>query len=677
MRALTITALLTSIVALDARAQNEIGPGEGPTRLPLDEPRAAAVVPGRMGFQGFLTDTGGSPLDGMVNLDLALYSTDSGGTEFWAETQTDVIVSQGIFSIQLGAVSPLVPGDFDGSAIYLGIRVDGGAEMVPRTELLTSPYAFHSLDADQLGGMGPAGYVETAGDDMSGPLGLHGGVQALTHGGVSERVSSTTDIIVRKYYFDGQADGWSREARIVLSFNGVGDTPTGGAGTATVYLNGAVHTIIDVSASGGRAWTYVVDLGTLANNWSADVYVRSDDPASPMFIRDISLDLGGSVLAPSGNTLDEAYDEGGFGEGRTINATSGAVEITGSGGLEAHDHVYAGAASAQTGHVHVYGSFAADPLVELTTRNSGGAVYIRDNNEVRMHYYETDGSTGGGAWWGVYGNTSFSGYVNIDGNVAGTGNPLMTIAGSGSTTRFDTREAGDDAVELPAASVSAAEISDEPGLSQGRSSGNVAITETATMQDVVTTTITIPAPGYIHVTASAQFRMTGVGTSDYVGFQIDETEGGSQDTNYYQYAGWSSDAGGDGTHYRPGHAQRTYYKSTAGTYTFRLEARDASGASTKYAWNPVVTALYVPTSYGTVQVRVSEPELAGFGDVEHGSTGTNGPGTADRVSAVVDLRELELRVARAEAEARSARMALLEAQLADGGNGPQRSVTSR
>jgi len=34
-----------------------------------------------------------------------------------------------------------------------------------------------------------------------------------------------------------------------------------------------------------------------------------------------------------GNTLDEAYDEGGAGLGRTINATNGQVEIQGAGGL--------------------------------------------------------------------------------------------------------------------------------------------------------------------------------------------------------------------------------------------------------------------------------------------------------------------------------------------------------
>ncbi len=40
-----------------------------------------------------------------------------------------------------------------------------------------------------------------------------------------------------------------------------------------------------------------------------------------------------STLSSSGNTLDKAYDEGGPGKGRTINATSGAVTVAGTDGF--------------------------------------------------------------------------------------------------------------------------------------------------------------------------------------------------------------------------------------------------------------------------------------------------------------------------------------------------------
>ena len=86
----------------------------------------------------------------------------------------------------------------------------------------------------------------------------------------------------------------------------------------------------------------------------------------------------------------------------------------------------------------------------------------------------------------------------------------------------------------------------------------------------------------------------------------------------------------------------------------------------------MVTAIYVPTAYGTVSARTSGGDLADFTEVERGMSGDNGPGTVSTPTAVVDLRELELRVARERAELDAARRELLEAQLQDGGNGPQR-----
>lgn len=658
--------LLASVLATSAGAVNEVDPGATITVRPEPVGRAAAVVPTTIAFQGYLTDTGGAPVDGSANLELALYPVDAGGTALWTEIHSGVPVNQGVFAIALGEATPFPSDLFDGP-LFLGVRVDGAPEMTPRTELRSTAYAFAADDAANLGGIAPDGYVSVDGDDVEGPLALRGGVVGLESGGITEVVDSTSPVPVRKYYFDSRGSGWNRDVTVVLSFNGTGETPSGGSGTAEVLVNGVLHTAIAIPGAGGRAWTYAVSLGTLADFTAVDVLVAAASAATPVLIRDISLQLTGDASA-TGNTLDEAYDEGGAGAGRVINATAGAVEIVGPDGLNVESYVNVGEAGAATGLFDLFGSFSSNPIVELTNRNGGGSVYIRDTNEARMHYYESDGSAGGGAWWGVYGNPSFTGYVNIDGNAGGSGNPVMTIRGSGSQTVFDTRDTGDDAVALPASAVSAEELLDEAGLSQGTAEGNVAITETAIMQDVVTTTITIPASGYIHLTASAQFRITSASGADYIGFQIDEGAGGSQDFDYYYYTGWTS-ATEEGTHYLPGHAQRTYFKS-AGTYTFRLEARDAQGTSSKYAWNPIITAIYVPTSYGSVQTRVGADEATSFTDVATGSTGDNGPGTSSTTSRRVDLRELELRVAREEAQLQAARRALLEAELEASGNGP-------
>jgi len=50
-------------------------------------------------------------------------------------------------------------------------------------------------------------------------------------------------------------------------------------------------------------------------------------------------------------------------------------------------------------------------------------------------------------------------------------------------------------------------------------------------------------------------------------------------------------------------ATRTYFKETAGTFEFRLEGMlDRSNRTVTVFW-PILTAIYIPTSIGTVEVN--------------------------------------------------------------------------
>jgi len=62
-----------------------------------------------------------------------------------------------------------------------------------------------------------------------------------------------------------------------------------------------------------------------------------------------------AATSGDGNTLDEAYDEGGSGAGRTITADSGAVNISGPDGLTVNGNIGIG---------------TTDPLAELTVNGS-------------------------------------------------------------------------------------------------------------------------------------------------------------------------------------------------------------------------------------------------------------------------------------------------------------------
>ncbi|MBK7190097.1 MAG: hypothetical protein IPH86_15865 [bacterium] len=110
---------------------------------------AYAAVPQTIAFQGFLTDAGGQPLEVPVNLDIAVYNTASGGTALWTEAHTGVPVSKGVFAVALGSVSPLSGAVARTSPRFIGIRVNGEAEL-PRTQLRATPFALRAQAADSV-----------------------------------------------------------------------------------------------------------------------------------------------------------------------------------------------------------------------------------------------------------------------------------------------------------------------------------------------------------------------------------------------------------------------------------------------------------------------------------------------------------------------------------------------
>lgn len=109
--------------------------------------KADAAVPDFMTQQGRLLDGSGAPIDGELSFVFTIYDAASDGTALWTET-TNVTLEDGFFSVQLGAASALDPSMFDGSTLYLGVKVGADAEMTPRQALLSTPYAFAANSAD-------------------------------------------------------------------------------------------------------------------------------------------------------------------------------------------------------------------------------------------------------------------------------------------------------------------------------------------------------------------------------------------------------------------------------------------------------------------------------------------------------------------------------------------------
>jgi hypothetical protein len=117
-------------------------------------------------FYGELTaQSSDQPLTGNVDVAMRFYSAASGGTSVWSECWTDVAMSGGRLTLNLGSVSPFAPtlGQFLSSnpALFLGMQVCDAntacgsgcdSEMSPRIAFGAVPFAGYAEQAQDVRG---------------------------------------------------------------------------------------------------------------------------------------------------------------------------------------------------------------------------------------------------------------------------------------------------------------------------------------------------------------------------------------------------------------------------------------------------------------------------------------------------------------------------------------------
>jgi hypothetical protein len=140
-------------------------------------PSALAGSPPILPVSGWLADTDGVGLEGDHDLTVALYDEPTSGDPLFLE-MTTVSVDAGFFTAYAGqgaALDLLLFAEHD--ELWLGLSVDEGAEMTPRIQLGTAPWAawaeFAGVadDALQLGGVDADAYLLASADsDTLGAL---------------------------------------------------------------------------------------------------------------------------------------------------------------------------------------------------------------------------------------------------------------------------------------------------------------------------------------------------------------------------------------------------------------------------------------------------------------------------------------------------------------------------
>ena len=108
------------------------------------------AVPHFINYQGKAIDKPtGVPLSGTYDIAFTIYdhetSTDPVNLK-WTETHSSILITNGIFNVLLGSVTPLdLPFDED---YWIGIKVGTDTEMIPRARLVSVGYAYKAEKAD-------------------------------------------------------------------------------------------------------------------------------------------------------------------------------------------------------------------------------------------------------------------------------------------------------------------------------------------------------------------------------------------------------------------------------------------------------------------------------------------------------------------------------------------------
>lgn len=108
---------------------------------------AEAAVPPLVHYQAYLTDDGGVPLTGPLDLEFAIYDSSAAGALLWSEAFPATTVDEGVASVALGSSVPLDASIFASANCWLETSV-GGTPLAPRRPFLSVPYALRAQVAE-------------------------------------------------------------------------------------------------------------------------------------------------------------------------------------------------------------------------------------------------------------------------------------------------------------------------------------------------------------------------------------------------------------------------------------------------------------------------------------------------------------------------------------------------
>lgn len=427
---------------------------------------AVQTVPYKMNFQGRLTDASGTPKpDGTYNIRFRIYNAAS--AVVWTEDRLvsasqGVTVTNGLFTVQLGSVTPLDPTLFNSATTNQGsmtLEVElptpatatssspswtEGA-MTPRSPIATSAYAFNSDTIDGLdstafaAATGGSGYIQNQG---ASPQGASFNIQAP---------SASTTV--------GTIHGVSGQTADLLSLQNASSQPLSGFNAAgnLFFVNGSKVTLSASAQTGNFSLSIptltandTVCLQSLANCASGGggslSTAYSTDPDGGDAIIALTTADGGILLRDAATPLATAFAvQNSTGTAAYFSASSSAVAMQDASGNSAllfdsttsELHVYENVSSPSR-YARVYFDTAANAAVfaassgttQIGAQGAGGDINLNLNGAAndKLNAAKTYAPTA------AYSGTDFNFTRNLTGTSYALSGSVMKVEDNSSVT---------------------------------------------------------------------------------------------------------------------------------------------------------------------------------------------------------------------------------------------------
>ena len=319
-------------------------------------------------YQAVARNAQGAVITSPITVRISVYSSSPTGTLQYQETHSTTPNAFGLFNITIGqgsyvggAVSNFSSINWGANTHFAKTEVNTGSGYVDMgtSQLWAVPYALYAKNAGSGSG---SSYTAGAGIGITGnvisasDISPTNEIQSLSLSGSQLSISGANSVTLPTGTTYTAGTGIAINGNVISATGSGGTTYTAGSG---ITISGGVISAVDNSASNEyqtlslsgstlsisngnnvtlpTGTTYTAGTGiTISGNAISAVDASTTNEIQTLSLsgNTLSISGGNSITLPAssgGGTLDQAYDFGGAGAGKTITADSGPVTINGSG----------------------------------------------------------------------------------------------------------------------------------------------------------------------------------------------------------------------------------------------------------------------------------------------------------------------------------------------------------